>query len=270
MDSQHDLTRALSLAGDVLKNRMSLDEALLVANASNMLPALIESLNVLADGPAFAQAELEQRVHSGEAQWALEGRIPRLELPDGLRDWRVENQVASVDWADASLKELDGRIAKLLELERDLSGQIEFLQAVERHRPTPPNPWIAGIVIMGVGLVICVSLGFLARAHIAALLTFVLATGIGSAVSLRDWRKFEEFLDKVQREDQHRKSKITQRQKDLDNAKNEVSAVMQEAMKILERLEVSGPEVVRKTIATFPKLFWSPGQNGAESDSIKE
>jgi len=140
MDSQQDISRALNLAGDVLKGKVCLDEALVVANASNMLSALIESLNVLAEGPVFALAELEQRVHSGEAQWAMEGRTPRLELPAELREKHDDSMLTSVEWVDASLKELDDRVGHLLELERDLAGQIEFLQAVERHRPSPPNP----------------------------------------------------------------------------------------------------------------------------------
>lgn len=256
MSPHQDLTRALSLAGDVLKQKMSLDEALLVASASDMLPALVESLNVLLDGPMFAQAELEQRVHSGECQFAMEGRIPRLELPADLENWQGESKITSVDWADSSLLEMDTRIGHLLELERDLIGQIEFLQAVERNRPRPPNPWLAGISIMGVGLVICVVLAFLMGSRLTALLFFVSATGLGAAVSLRDWRKYEEFLEKIQREDQHRRVKREQCQKDLDKAKNEAAVVMQESTKIIERLNAAGPEAVQRALSAYPRLFW--------------
>lgn len=263
MSPQQDLSRALSLAGDVLKQRMCLDEALLVANASNMIPALVESLNVLADGPVFAQTELEQRVHSGESQYAMEGRIPRLELPSELKNWQADTKAASVDWADSSLTEMDTRIGNLLELERDLTGQIEFLQAVERHRPTPPNPWVAGISIMGVGLVICIALAFLMGSRLTALISFMGATGLGAAVSLRDWRKYEAFLEKVQKEDQHRRAKREQCQKDLDNAKNEIAIVIQEAGRIIERLNASGPEAVQKAIANYPRLFWNSSNSKA-------
>ena len=260
MDSQQDISRALNLAGDVLKGKMCLDEALVVASAANLLPALVESLNVLAEGPVFALAEMEQRVHSGEAQWAMEGRTSRLELPPELKEKHGESQSASVDWADASLKDLDGRVGNLMELERDLSGQIDFMHAVERNRPSPPNPWLAGIIIMRVGLVICVSLALLARYHLAALLSFMLATGIGAMVSLRDWRKYKEFLEKAQREDQHRRLRKDQCQKDLENARNEIAAIMQEATKVITRLEAAGPECVQRALAAHPRLFWTTGK----------
>lgn len=265
MDSQQDFTRALNLAGNIFRGEMSLDEAILVASASNMLPALIESLNVLAEGPTFALAEMEQRVQSGEAELALEGRIPRLELPEEIRERHGESKSNSVEWADASFQELDVRVGHLLELERDLTGQIEFLLAVERNRPSPPNPWLAGIIIMCVGLLICVTLAMFMHSQWSALLTFMLFTGMGAAVSLRDWRKYEEFLEKVQREDQHRKVKIDQCQKDLTNAKQEAGAIMQEAAKIITRLEATGPENVHHALATYPRLFWTSGNGPAVS-----
>lgn len=260
MDSQQEISRALNLAGNVFKGKMSLDEALVLASAANMLPALVESLNVLAEGSVFALAEMEQRVHSGEAQWAMEGRTSRLELPPELKEKHGESQSASVEWADASLKDLDVRVGNLMELERDLSGQIDFLYAVERNRPSPPNPWLAGIIIMSLGLVICVSLALFARYHLAALLSFMVATGIGAMVSSRDWRKYKEFLEKAQREDQHRRLKKDQCQKDLENTRNEIAAIMQEATKVIARLESAGPEYIHRVLAAHPRLFGTTGK----------
>ncbi len=267
MDAQQDFTRALNLAGSVIKGAMSLDEALLVANASNMLSSLVESLNVLAEGSVFALAEMEYRVHSGEAELAMAGRVPRLELPEELRERHGESKATAVEWADASLKELDVRVGNLLELERDLTGQIEFLQAVERNRPSPPNPWLSGIIIMGLGLLICVSLAMLAHSQWTALIIFMLSTGVGASVSLRDWRKYEEFLEKVQREDQHRKVKKDQCQKDLTNAKQEAGVIMQEAAKIIARLEAAGTENVHHALAAYPRLFWTSGKPPEEASA---
>ncbi len=260
MDSQQEISRALNLAGNVFKGKMCLDEALVLASAANMLPALVESLNVLAEGSVFALAEMEQRVHSGEAQWAMEGRTPRLELPPELKDKQGESTSNSLEWVDVSLKELDVRMGNVTALERDLTGQIEFLNAVERHRPTPPNPWLAGILILSLGLVICASLAIFVHSLFAAFLSFVVATGMGAMVSLRDWKKYKEFLEKVHKEDHHRRLKKDQCQKDLENARNEIAAIMQEATKIIGRLESAGPESVHRALAAYPRLFWNSGK----------
>ena len=47
----------------------------------------------------------------------------------------------------------------------------------------------------------------------------------------------------------------------------------EEAGRIIERLNTSGPEVVQRAISTYPRLFWNSGRdraNGKETESSAE
>lgn len=256
MTSQQDATRALNLAGQVLRNQMSLDEALLVANAANILVPLIESLNVLANAPLFNQAELEKRVQSGNAQFAVEGIIPKLQLsPMLVQQTSVEPQQVD-DRQDVHLKELDLKVAKLQDAELDIKHQLDFFQAIEKNRPVPSNPWLSGIIIMAIGSVLSTVAGFVAHSGLAALVLFIATAILALLVFMREMKKYESLVQKAAREDEHRRQKKDQCVKDLETLQNEVAALMQDAHKVLNRLELSGEEARQQAMVTYPRLFW--------------
>jgi hypothetical protein len=260
MAPSQDFSRALSLAGSVLEQKMCLDEALLVASASNLLNALVESLNVLADGPVFVLAELENRVHSGEAQYAVEQRIPRLEVPPELANWKDRKSAASTEWIDAALADIDNRIGRLQEAERDILGQLDFLQTVTKNQSTPPNPWLSGVIIMSVGLGLSLVLTLMLGTRIVGLMAFVFVTMIAAVSSMRDWQQYEIFMEKARKEEERRQAKRDQCAKNLDNINAELAAIKVETNKILARLEMVGESDLQNALASYPRLFWMTSQ----------
>ncbi|KXK40105.1 MAG: hypothetical protein UZ16_OP3001000230 [Candidatus Hinthialibacteria bacterium OLB16] len=256
MSSQQDATRALNLAGQVLRSEMSLDEALLVANASGIVGPLIESLNVLANAPLFNQSELEMRLLSGEAQFAVEGRIPKLQLPSDLLLRKTAEAPALNEALDLRLKDLDHRAAQLQDAELDIRNQLEFLQAIEKGRSALPNPWLPGVIILTIGLILSAVGGMVAQSGPAAFGIMIVMIALAALVFMRDAKKYEVHKQRTAREYDHRRQKKDQCLKDLDTVQNELAVLMQEAGKVLSHLEISGEEVRQKAIITYPRLFW--------------
>ncbi len=100
----------MKLASMVLMKEITLDQGLIYAQNAGVLETFVEGLNVLAQGRYFEPAFARERLRSGNAARAVEGRIQPLQLPPELRDWNIE---------------------KL--------GQALSHSTMEAHAPTPPT-----------------------------------------------------------------------------------------------------------------------------------
>ena len=80
----------MKLASMVLMREITLDQGLIYAQNAGVLETFVEGLNVLAQGRYFELTFARDRLRSGSAARAVEGRIQPLQLPIELRDWNID------------------------------------------------------------------------------------------------------------------------------------------------------------------------------------
>jgi hypothetical protein len=251
MDPQQASHRAPNLAGQVLRREICLDEGLLLASASDVFTAFIDNLNVLSGGNFFDQSELDRRVKSGEAQFAMEGRTPRLEIPTGLGPGESQEQTSAAE-GDSFLDKMNTGVLQCREAQAEILREISFLETVRGNRPKPPSPWLAGVILMILAMVVTGIALAAAGSPISALAAFVLLSAMAGFVTLNNMKEFENFIRLAREEDERWKRKLESFEMTLSEMETQAENLQKEAQKTLSRLDESEARQVR---LSNPQLF---------------
>jgi hypothetical protein len=179
----------MKLASMVLMKEITLDQGLIFAQNAGVLDTFIEGMNVLAQGRYFEPTFARERLRSGNAARAVEGRIPCLMLPLELKDWNIEKLGQALartsgephpptppsDRPEASEEEtsttqqtereryehalsilsgLDRKMRDLRSRRRECNELLNLLLAFEKNRRTAPKAWVGGLIIVGLTLLL--------------------------------------------------------------------------------------------------------------------
>ncbi len=209
------IDQPMKLASMVLMKEITLDQGLIYAHNAGVLETFIEGMNVLAQGRYFEPTFARERIRSGNAARAVEGRIPSLQLPPELQDWNIEKLSQSFvrtaeearpptspnghpessedgtttpqqsererfEQALSTLSGLDKKMRDLRSRRRECKELLNLLLAFEKNRRTAPKPWIGGLTMAGWTLLLAVPVWFFtdSRAGVGAfLLAGILVAG---------------------------------------------------------------------------------------------
>lgn len=269
---------ALHLANLVLTERIPLDEGIVRAQTSGILVDLIQGLNVITGGNFFDIDEMKQRVRSGDALRALQGRLPLLELPanlnvsvaaEGSPDPSGEQPAVPSVGGDSTenteqqeeetrarltqeVSEIARKIRALREERREHAHQIAFIEAVEKQKSIRPKPWVAGMVI-AVFTMILAGPVFLLVASPVVLLVFVsVGLGLAAVVVQREsvWYRHDVQIETTAAEQRHRIKEIHRKQ--IARVDDEVMGLRNSVRPLLEVLPDSQRSVLE---ATYPEAF---------------
>ncbi|MCG3196222.1 MAG: hypothetical protein HUU16_07995 [Candidatus Omnitrophica bacterium] len=273
---------ALQLANLVLNERIPLDEGIVRAQTGGILLEFIQGLNVLTGGTHFSIDEIKNRVRSGDALRALQGRIPLLELPPEIRDSEQfrgmagasadhphdaeaphksegeepENAEEKEEEARAralnEISEIAKKVRALREERREHSHQISFIEAVERQKTIRPKPWVAGMIIAVVTMLLAGPV-FLVVASPLALLVFIsVGLGLAAIVVQREtvWYRHEVKIETSATEQRRAIKEIHRKQ--ISRIEDEILELRNSARPILETTSESQRHLLE---TSFPEVF---------------
>ena len=260
MVEESSKTLAIELSGQVLRGDTPFDEALLAAQSRKVVSVFISCLNTFAGGEYFDLTEAEARLRSGDAQRALDGRIPLFELPPELQgnvyDTRLEEHIkAEREEIEKELSVLDSRIDQLQTKIQECNEDVDRLEMAGRNRPPGPNPWIGSVIVLVAVFFVCLLVFFSTGSMRTIFGIFLGGTALVGIVLTNDLSKLRKFLKKEQRESWKRLDKIRKNQKHIKNLEAEIVAVRDQGTKVLENVRMIPEETVPEIRSQFRRLF---------------
>ncbi|MCG3198903.1 MAG: hypothetical protein HUU16_10530 [Candidatus Omnitrophica bacterium] len=251
MGQQEDLQRVLNLAGQVLRRETGYDDALLLANSSHLVSNFVDALNVLSNGDFFSHAEAEDRVRSGMAVLAIQGSIPRFQLPDEVRYWTGQAEPPPTQEIDLLLASLEENLLRALDEEEGVVREIQWKRAIRSSRQHPPKPWIVPVVLSSVGLGVSIGLALGISPAVGAGGTIV-TMAVASLVTAQGMKKYQEAMRKILEEDARDQAAEDAKKKTLDEIRQRIHSMRSEASSQLRNMDAAEAERAK---AGHPLLF---------------
>lgn len=251
---------AIELSGQVLRGDTPFDEALLAAQSGKVVSIFISCLNTFAGGEYFDLSEAEARLRSGDAQRALDGRIPLFELPPELQgnvyDTRLEEHIkAEREELERELSVFDARTDQLQTKLRECNEDIDRLEMAGRIRPPGPNPWIGSVIVLTAVFFVCLLVFFSTDSMKTSFWIFLGGTAVAGLILTNDLSKLRKFLKKEQRESWKRQDKIRKNQKQIKTLESEIVVVRDQGTKTLENIRMIPEGTVPEIRSQFRHLF---------------
>lgn len=279
----------MKLASMVLMKEITLDQGLIHAQNAGVLDTFIEGLNVLAQGRYFEPAFARERLRSGNAARAVEGRIAPLQLPPELKDWNISklgHAVTSVteeahpptpptDRTDSLSQEappqqtehdrfeqtlsvlggLDRKMRDLRSRRRECKELLGLLHAFEKNRRTAPKPWVGGLTVVIWTLLLAGPVWFFleSRAGLGAfLLGGILVAGM---VVRREMVWSEHVQDSEQAIGEQRKVNIEIQRNAISELERNLQAYYTEASELVDTFSDSDR---KNLVNSYPDIFVKP------------
>jgi len=251
-ESGRDTSLGLMLSIQVLEEQLSYDEALLKAHSGKAVGDFVLGLNTVAGGEYFHLADAEARLRSGDAQRAVEGRIPLLDLPPELQKADASQERA---FLMKELEELDENLRNIQAQFEDDTRKIELLRAAERNKPAPPNPWLGGIVILGVTTVCCLLLLSAGKLLLISLVFFLAGVLLATAIFVNEINRYQRFLEKSKSETVARRQKMRDTEHRIAGMKKEVQGLRNRGEDFVQKCKALSPDDLGEIRASFSRLF---------------
>lgn len=263
MAGTYNAAAGFSLANKVVRKQISLDEGMVRAQLAGTLDVYINSLNSLAGREWIDLEDAKERLNRGHCQRALKGEDALLPLPPELdrSTESAETESGSVDVQAPStlpddeesvqrreevrseLQEMDDKIGDLRERYQEIAKVLGFLLSVQRHRTTPPKPWIGSAVL--VALTLGAALLVFAVTQSKATIVIVLVAGFFFAAFLfqREYIWYARLVRIEKNEAEHRIVNIAIQRRQMADIKAEIRDLRREGkekFQHLRRLEEDG------------------------------
>jgi len=252
---EKDTSLGLRLSSQVIAKQLSIDEALLSAYSGHAVEDFVAGLNIFAGGEYFHLTEMQTRLQSGDAQRAVEGQIPLLELP---RELQEQGLVASpLDWekVESFLKEVEERITELQDQIGDELRRISLIRTAQKNKPSPPKPWLGSTLIFGMTVLFCSFALFAANSIPITLIAFLLGTSLAGILFLKEMTSYGEFIKRVESEARAQKEKLNALESTIKGVQDEIEAVRGQGETRLDKLKIFNEEEKKRIRAAHPLVF---------------
>src|SRR5690606_24944083 len=215
-------------------------------------------LNLFAGGEYFHLHEIENRLQSGNAQRAVEGRIPLWELPPQVAQAAGIPSVEEQNAIEAFLKASGEKIQDLLGGIENHLRRRDLLTARKKNAPSPPNPWVSSAIILGISLGLCSVALFGLGTMVGALVVFLLGTALAGVLFTKEMTGYKQFLEKQKEE----MKVLEKKQKTIDREIKEVEAEIEvhrsNARKRLDKTSAFSEDEKGRIRAAHPLVFPLP------------
>ena len=136
------------LAVQVITQELSIDQGLIRALTGQVIRGYVDRLNKILGVSHFKVEDLYERARSGNAQKAVDGRIPLLELPTDLPEREAAPERDELTVVTEILDRQETRLKELIAEREESLGRYYLLETTERNMPRPPDPWAGPVVIL--------------------------------------------------------------------------------------------------------------------------
>jgi hypothetical protein len=256
----------LKLSIQVIGKEVSFDEALMKAHSGGAVREYINSLNTMAGGDFFHLAEAETRLRSGDAQRAVEGQVPLLDLPPELAESTSGEDGFGRDRIEAELGEINSTIAELQSQLEDDTRWLDLIRAAEKNLPKAPKPWLGSSVLFAMTTVICVIILLAMKSLIGTLLVFVAGTGLASVLFVNEMTKYRRFVEKANKDYNARMEKMRLAEEAIREGKKGIAELRERGEERLKKVSHSSPEDKAEIVASFPQVFPSKTDGQTERE----
>jgi hypothetical protein len=253
--ADRDTSLGLRLSSEVIRQELSLDEAILKAHSGGALEDFATGLNLFSGGEHFHLSEIEARLHSGDAQRAVEGRLPPWELPPQLLLSGGEASEAAAVSMNGFLDDLEEKIEDLAAGIEDRVQRLELLRIRQENRPSPPKPWVSGSIILGFSMAMAGAAVFTLSTLFAPLAIFLAGGGLAGVVFAQEMNRYRRFLDKQREEWQMLENKKKLIEREISDVKSQIESFRLTGQRRLERTSIFSQEQKDSIAAGHPIIF---------------